>query len=514
MRPLQRLPPERVRSLRRLAHPSLRLKLTLGFAVAMGVLLLALGVFIYDGFASSLDASLDAGLRARAADVHAFVEQANEGLGEVGARGALTAPPSDFVQVLAPGPRIVQQTAGIPRISMLDASQLETARRGAAWIVGVPAGGRLGRVRMLVTPVQAQGVSLLLVVGVSLRDREAALGRLLAVMLLGGPIALLLASLLGYGVATLSLRGVEAMRSRAALLSLGQPDGRLPVPKAADELRRLALTLNEMLRRNDAAFARERRFVADASHELRSPLAVLKAEIEVALAGDGTRQELRAALRSADSEVDRLVQLAYDLLTLAQAEDGRLTIECTDVCVGELLDHLRARFERRARAQGRTIEVGAAPQLRVAADPLRIEQALANLLENALRHGRGAIAIRAVAPADAPLLELHVADEGPGLPDDWVEAAFERFSRLDQGRTGDGSGLGLAIVRGIARAHGGDAHVANRPGRGADAWIALPRAPGSDAGTGSCAADAVPSIGLPRAAGFDARSLDAPSGTQ
>lgn len=467
------------RAVRRLAHPSLRLKVTLGFAAGMGVLLLALGTFIYNGFKSSLNASLNAGLQARTADVHAFVEQANEGLGGVGRPRALSGPPAGFVQVLAPGPKIIQQTAGIPHAPLLDAAQRARAKRAQIWLTGTP-DAAIGRVRMLVTPVRAQGGSMLIVAGVSLHDRQAALSRLLAVMLLGGPIALLLASLLGYGVAALSLRGVEAMRARAALLSLGQPGGRLPVPKAADELRRLALTLNEMLQRNEATFARERRFVADASHELRSPLTVLKTEIEVALAGNGTPDELRAALLSADAEVDRVSQLAYDLLTLAQADDGRLTVERAGVPITDLFERLCKRFERRAGALRRTIRTEAPPGLTVLADPLRIEQALANLIENALRHGQGEIVIHAASSAGGGLLELHVADEGPGLPEGYLEVAFERFSRPDEARTQEGSGLGLSIVRSIARAHGGEAHVANRAG-GADAWIVLPAAMGSAA---------------------------------
>jgi two-component system OmpR family sensor kinase len=482
---------------RSLTHPSLRLKVTLGFTVVMGVLLFALGVFIYDRFRSSLDASLNAGLRARTADVHAFVEQANEGL-EVGRRGSLSVAPSDFVQVLTPGAKIVQQTAGIPRVALLDASQRVRASAGPIWVTGTP-DVAIGRVRMLATPVRAQGVSMLIVAGVSLRERDAALSRLLAVMLLGGPVALLVASLLGYGVASISLRGVEAMRAKASQLSLGEPGGRLPVPRAADELRRLALTLNEMLQRNEAAYSRQRRFVADASHELRSPLTVLKAEIEVALAGGGTAKELRAALMSADAEVDHVSQVAYDLLTLAQADDGQLAIERSEMPVGELFQRLHRRFERRAASQQRALHLANAPDLNVFVDPLRVEQALANLMENALRHGRGAITISA-APAENGLLGLHIADEGAGFPQDYLEVAFERFSRPDRARTEPGSGLGLSIVRSIARVHGGEAYIANRADGGADAWVTLP-----------CVAPSAPTVLRADAA---AQQAEEPAGNQ
>lgn len=465
---------------RAIVHPSLRLRLTLAFGLAMGVLLAALGVFVYERTSAGLNESLDAGLRARAADVRALVKQTNSGLAEVGRglrqggeRGVAPAA-SGFVQVLQPGPSVLEQTANIPRRPLLDGRQRARASEAPVWLTArVP--GSIGRARIVAIPVHAQGISMIVVAGASLDEREATLNRLLAVMLLGGPIALLAASLLGFGVATVSLRGVEAMRAKAQRLSLEQPGGRLPVPKAADELRALALTLNEMLERNEAAFLSQQQFVADASHELRSPLSVLKSEIEVALAGSGTASQLRASLLSADAEVDHIIQLAHDLLTLAEAEKGQLKVEATEVRISDLLAHVAARFQLRVGTQRRGLHIDdAAEGLTASVDPLRIEQALSNLLENALRHGAGEITLSARERDEH--LELHVTDQGQGFPQGFLDHAFERFSRPDEARTRQGSGLGLSIVRGIARAHGGDAHLANRAAGGADAWIALPRA--------------------------------------
>lgn len=459
-------------------HLSLRLRLTLVFAMAMGVLLTALGVFVYEWTRAGLNESLDAGLRARAADVRALVKQTNSGLAEVGrgprqAGGRGVAPAaSGFVQVLEPGPRVFEQTANITRRPLLDGRQRARASEAPVWLTArVP--GSIGRARIVAIPVHAQGISMIVVAGASLREREATLSRLLEVMLLGGPSALLVASLLGFGVATISLRGVEAMRAKAQRLSFEQPGGRLPVPKAADELRALALTLNEMLDRNEAAFLSKQQFVADASHELRSPLSVLKSEIEVALAGSDTASKLRASLVSADAEVDHIIQLAHDLLTLAEAEKGQLTVEVTELPIGDLLDHVAARFQLRAGTQGRVLHVDSADGLTASVDPLRIEQALSNLMENALRHGAGEITLSAHERDEQ--LQLHVTDKGEGFPQGFLDHAFERFSRPDEARTRQGSGLGLSIVRGIARAHGGDAHLANRPAGGADVWITLPR---------------------------------------
>jgi signal transduction histidine kinase len=292
-------------------------------------------------------------------------------------------------------------------------------------------------------------------------------------MLLGGPVALVLASLLGYGVSALSLRSVEGMRRQAKRLSVAEPGRRLAVPAAHDEMQRLALTLNEMLDRNYAAFAKERRFVADASHELRAPLAVLRAELEVALTGPASVRALRSASASALEEADHLARLTQDLLTLAQVDDGRLSLELEDVSVVDAFARAKRRFDQRCRAEHRDLVASAPDDLFVRADSLRVDQVLANLVDNALRHGAGTVVLS--ASRDGDRVELHVADDGAGFDERFLPAAFERFTRPDEGRARDGAGLGLSIVLSVARAHGGDAHAINRPGGGADAWIELLR---------------------------------------
>jgi signal transduction histidine kinase len=259
------------------------------------------------------------------------------------------------------------------------------------------------------------------------------------------------------------------MRRRAAAISTAEAGERLPVPDSSDELARLGETLNEMLGRLEVAFARERTFVADASHELRSPLAVLKTEIDLALRRGRTAQELRAALESASEETDRLVQLAEDLLVIARVDEGLLAIRHEDLDAGELLRTVAGRFEQRAATEVRRIEVADGEPLHLRGDRVRLEQALGNMVDNALRYGTGDVRLSA-AVRDGTL-ELRVSDEGPGLPPDFVAHAFERFTRVDGARSRGGSGLGLAIVAAIAASHGGQATA-----RGADVWIELPGA--------------------------------------
>ena len=164
-----------------------------------------------------------------------------------------------------------------------------------------------------------------MVVGESLEQRRRALEGLHTLLAIGGPLALLVASLAGYAVAAAALRPVERMRRRAAELT-GEAEGRLPVPPSRDEIARLGDTLNAMLGRLQAVLARERSFVSDASHELRTPLAILRTELELALRGHSTRDELEDAVRSAAEETERLNQLADDLLVIARSDQGRLPV--------------------------------------------------------------------------------------------------------------------------------------------------------------------------------------------
>jgi signal transduction histidine kinase len=317
----------------------------------------------------------------------------------------------------------------------------------------------------------------IVVVGSSLGDRDEALTNLATLMLIGGPIALVLASLAGYWVAGTALRPVEVMRRRAAEISASGPEERLPLPEANDELRRLGETLNEMLARLEAALERERRFVDDASHELRTPLTLHKTELELALRYGSSEQELRAAIASAGEEIDRLIQLAEDLLVVARSEKGQLAVTRERVPVGELLDTVGERFRARVAESNRPLVVDGSDGA-VLGDRLRLEQALTSMVDNALRYGEGEV--RLWARRNGSHVELHVSDDGPGFPPEFIDRAFERFSRADAARARGGTGLGLAIVDTIARAHGGRGVAANPSGGGADVWIEVPAGSSSE----------------------------------
>jgi two-component system, OmpR family, sensor kinase len=283
------------------------------------------------------------------------------------------------------------------------------------------------------------------------------------------------------------------MRKRAAQISADRAGERLPVPPSGDELERLGQTLNEMLARLEAAIDRERGFVAEAGHELRTPLALMRAELDYALHYAETEPELRLALSTASQETDHLAQLAGDLLLIASTDQGRLAVRAEPLSARELLDSVRHRFAWRAEGEGRELKLETPADLILTADRVRLEQALGNLVDNALRYGGGTVRLQARADSDRVLLS--VADEGAGFDQGFLPHAFQRFSR-DQGARG-GSGLGLAIVLAIAEAHGGSATVLNTE-RGAEVSIQVPRTPpaqGAAPAAAPGAAETVPPAG-------------------
>ncbi len=442
-----------------------RIRLTLAFTAVMAVVLLAVGLFVYSRVGSDLEAALDNSLRSRADDLAAVAGDPGFGAPD---QDRLVARDESLAQVIGRDGSVVYASPGFRERPLLSAGELARASRGPVFVNRDSVAGFDERVRLLARPTDSRVV----VVGATREDRDEALASLGTVLLTGGPIALLLAALAGYWLASAALRPVGAMRGEAAEISRLGSGRRLPVPPAGDELSKLGGTLNEMLERLERSAERERGFVASASHELRTPLALLKAELELALREGRSAEELRAAVASAASESDRLVQLAEDLLVLARADEGKLPVRPERLDAGELLHTTARRFEARAGEAGRELRVEPTDGLALHADRLRAEQALANLVDNALRHGEGAIEL-AAEPGEGGV-RLHVRDRGPGFDSSLDGHAFERFTRGDRARSRGGTGLGLAIVEAIARSHGGRAGGDPREGGGLDAWVELP----------------------------------------
>jgi heavy metal sensor kinase len=443
-------------------------RVTLAFALVSAVVLAALGWFVYSRFDSELSEQIDQSLRTHGDDVASLVAN-----GDLARNSKLLGREESFAQVLTPDGRVYASTPQLGQSPQITPAEAARAAQDSFLVTRDQVRSISGQARLLARPADGPGGRFVVVAAASLDDRNDSLASLGTILLIGIPVALLLASVAGYLVSGRALRPVEAMRRRAAAISAAEPDQRLPLPEANDEIRRLGETLNGMLGRLETAIERERAFVDDASHELRTPLAMHKTELELALRYAKTPEEMRAAIASAIVEVDRLAQLAEDLLVLARSEEGKLALDLRRVGVAPLLADLRERFSARMVEAGRSLAIQPANGLTVEADRLRLEQALTNLVENAIEHGGGEITVRA-SEADGGVA-IHVEDRGPGFAPDFIERAFERFSRADPARGGAGTGLGLAIVDAIAKAHRGSAHAANRADAGADVWIVLPR---------------------------------------
>jgi two-component system OmpR family sensor kinase len=320
----------------------------------------------------------------------------------------------------------------------------------------------------------------MLTVGVETDVSDAAVDRAVSALLLGGPPAALLAGLGAWLLAGATLRPVERMRRQAADISDQDLDRRLAVPATRDEVAALAITINDLLSRLGEALDRERGFVADAGHELRTPLAILRTELELAARPGRTREALADAVAQAGQETDRLIRLAEDLLLLARADNRQPFLRPVPLSLPDLLE--AAARGARARAEARSVEVvvDCPPELDIEADPDRLRQAVDNLLDNASRHAPDGSTVDVTASVlREGVIAVDVTDRGAGFPPEFLPQAFDRFRRAEASRARDsgGSGLGLAIVRAVAQAHGGTASATNRQAGGAAVRIVIPRSP-------------------------------------
>lgn len=280
----------------------------------------------------------------------------------------------------------------------------------------------------------------------------------------GAPVLAILVGMLTWWLVGRALQPVEAIRAEVAGLSEEDLHRRVPEPTIQDEIGRLARTMNGMLGRLEGSLERQRRFVADSSHELRSPLTTMLAEIEVAMAHPHTTDPA-TVLGDLRSEAERLEHIIDDLLLLARADEGALArrrhrlIDLDDLVADEV-----ARLRRRGRVQ---VDAGGLSAAQIWGDRDPLIRVVRNLLDNAERHGRSRVTVElgeevgALGEEAGGSALLVVADDGPGIPPADRERVFERFTRLDDARerTSGGSGLGLAIVRDIVRAHGGSVRV-------------------------------------------------------
>jgi len=416
---------------------SLRSRLILIGTSGLAVGLMLGGLVLLGSLHYALLQSVDNGTRQNAEDTVALLD-ANHLSDPIPTAG------TQFVQVIDDQDRVLKASSGADRLRpLLRGGDLVRARAGQVVLVGGDRVGVEGDLRV-VAKVAANGDTVL--VAAPDRDVRSSLSTVGHALLVAYPLLLLALAALAWWVVGWTLRPVEALRQGAEEISAAQV-GRLPVPEGDDELHRLALTLNRMLDRLEAARSRQRAFVADAAHELRSPIASLRTQLDVAahLGEPPVPADLSI-------EVDRLSRLVDDLLLLARADEQDPNLRRREpVELGGLLAEVAAGCAG-ARVPVRVVQDG--PQWTLG-DPVALRRVVDNLVGNAVRYADSAVTL-AVRRLDGRVV-LTVTDDGPGIPEPDRARVFDRFTRLDDARTRDagGAGLGLAIVGELVRLHAG-----------------------------------------------------------
>jgi signal transduction histidine kinase len=281
------------------------------------------------------------------------------------------------------------------------------------------------------------------------------------------PVLLAVLALIAWRVVGSALRPVEALRSTAERISGTEQDTRLPVPASGDEIHRLAVTLNSMLDRLAASRARQRSFVADAAHELRSPLASMQTQIDVQQRVEGPSWQMQEL----EAEVHRMIRLVDDLLVLARHDADKRAGSTDDlVDVSEVVHLVADRYDGRVSV---SVVLEPAPRLLVTGSRDDLRRVLDNLVDNAVRHARSSVEITAYGQGERVVVE--VSDDGTGIRVEDRQRVFERFTRLDEGRARDagGSGLGLAIVAELVQREGGDIELDESSSGGLTARLLL-----------------------------------------
>ncbi len=432
----------------------LRVRLVGGFALAMLVLLSAAGALVFWRVEGALDRTLNGELDSQASAVG---DSLRERPGDPSA--AVTDLPPDLLTqlVLADGTVVVSTASARGRVLLSPADAARAVATSTTLDPGNYLRGGRGRVRVRTVPLP--GGRSAVVTAVSLRQRDEALRELLAQLVLANLVALGLASIVGERLARAALRPVEAYRQRAAQIAAGAAGVRLDVPDSPDdEVTRLGHTLNEMLGSLEESARAQRQFLADASHELRSPLTLLSSEVELALRRPRTAEEYETTLLAVASDTARLVALADQLLDLEHATRATDQVAAQAEAVATAVDAL-ARTPLGDRP--RRLDNPDGPVL-VPLPAHELDQVLRNLLDNALVHGAGAVSVSVRVSPDAVLLA--VTDEGDGPDADFVPHAIERFRRADPARTTGGSGLGLALVHQLVSGRDGELRLCTPAG--------------------------------------------------
>ena len=466
---------------------SIRLRLTLWYGLVLAIVLAVFGGAVYFAMRHELLARTDVALGGELDEISEDVQAAKDWtrLSEQLKRRFARHEMYEFQVSRVSGEpffqsdRLKPQRFAVPRVpSSLKHLDFESVPLGTESV----SLDSLGHLRLMSGLVSGPDGPVVVQSATSLASIDLELAELLTVLLISGPLALVCALGGGYMLARKALAPVDRMVHTADQITATQLDRRIDVTNTDDELGRLARTLNGMIARLERSFDEVRRFTADAAHELRTPLAVLRNEAEVALRKPREPEQYRRVLEDQLEELERLSRLAERLLFLCREDAGLVPMSRElvrlDEVVEDIADHMRVVAEEK----GVTLETDGIGPSHINGDEDQLRRLLFNLLDNAIKFtpAKGTVTVES-ACVDARV-RIVVTDSGIGIPPEHLPQVFKRFYRVDpaRGREVGGAGLGLAIARSIAEAHGGSIEIESTVGKGTRAILTLPAEPRRD----------------------------------
>lgn len=311
-------------------------------------------------------------------------------------------------------------------------------------------------------------------IGYSLQEVESTLSRLRVIILIWIPVAVAAAGVAGWFLSRRSLRPIDSMIREARQITAAYLQGRLPRTQTGDEIDRLAATLNEMMDRIASSTQAVREFSIDVSHELKTPLAIIRGEIDLALRKSRSAEDLTQTLKIIEEEVNGLIRLVDDLMLLVRSDSHQLRFEKKKISLKDILENVVLRLQDRARSKQLELSLKASQDLEVEGDELYLKRLFSNLVDNGIKFTPAGGWVRLSLVREGSSAVVQVSDNGMGIETDIQEKVFSRFYRSDRARAHEGSGLGLNIAKAICDAHGGKLRISSYPQSGTSVSVILP----------------------------------------
>ncbi len=478
---------------------SLRFKLTLWYVFILGILLTSFSTFLYFTLSKSLYRDVDNKLKSLAeivaSESSSPLSKFSFGTIDQALEASMNLKPiGKFIQVLDESGNIGRKSDNLRNVQLpISLNALKNASRGLITfetnrtVENTP-------LRIMTFPVvENSHVTKIVQIASSLEGVEDALNKLFLILIITVPSTLILASLGGQFLAHKALKPVDNITQTARMITSQNLNQRINPPRVKDEISRLIETFNEMISRLDQSFRQMKQFSSDASHELKTPLTILKGEVEVMLRRERTSQEYQQTLKSNLEEINRMSQIVEDLLTLSKADTGEIRLNKEDIDLSEILNEVVTQMDKLAKSKNLRLSASNHHQgIHIFGDALRLRELFINLIENGIKYTEegGSIQIRMQKEYPLPtrdqsdqgerekgeFVKIVVSDTGIGIAKEDQERIFDRFFRVDKARSREqgGSGLGLSICKWIVEAHQGKIEVESELGKGSSFVVRLP----------------------------------------